>query len=220
MFVRPSSGRRPQAIETALANKIQARQEKREAAAKAAQAEIAEFTAQFLGAAQKCFEMIDKDDSGTLTKAEITRSVSEDEDVIKFLRDCGEPNLQFLLVPARLQKSLEILDTSKDGELDLQEWEDAIRRGLAKRLDDMAEERERRERAAAAADEEFSADFLNKARTTAARSADGSRRRRGGDGDMRTGRGDGDMRTGRGDADAATWIFGRDRRAPQVWSSK
>ena len=42
--------------------------------------------------------------------------------------------------------------------------ETAINRGLAKRLEQMAKERERRERAAAAADEEFSAEFLNMAR--------------------------------------------------------
>ena len=42
--------------------------------------------------------------------------------------------------------------------------ETAINRGLAKRLEQMAKERERRERAAAAADEEFSAEFLNAAR--------------------------------------------------------
>ena len=42
--------------------------------------------------------------------------------------------------------------------------ETAINRGLAKRLEQMAKERERRERAAAAADEEFSAEFLTAAR--------------------------------------------------------
>ena len=78
--------------------------------------------------------------------------------------NCGEPNLQFLLQPARLEKALDQLDTSQDGELDIDEWEEAIHRGLAKRLDQLAEERERRERAAAAADAEFSAEFLSMAR--------------------------------------------------------
>ena len=84
--------------------------------------------------------------------------------MIKFLKTCGEENLQFLLVPARLKKSLDYLDTDGSGELDIDEWEAAINRGLAKRLEQMAEERSRRERAAAKADEEFSADFLSMAR--------------------------------------------------------
>jgi len=152
------------AIETALANKLEARAADRERKAKAARKEIEEFTAEFLGAARQCFQMIDKDSSGTLTKAEIVKAVAEDKDVIKFLRTCGEENLQFLLVPARLEKALEVLDTSKDGEVDIDEWEEAIHRGLAKRLEQLAEERERRERAARAEDEAFTAQFLNAAR--------------------------------------------------------
>ena len=50
-------------------------------------------------AARKAFQMIDKDDSGTLAKDEIVRAVQEDEDVISFLKTCGEANLQFLLQP-------------------------------------------------------------------------------------------------------------------------
>ena len=42
--------------------------------------------------------------------------------------------------------------------------EEAINRGLAKRLQQMSEERARAARAAAAEDEEFSAEFLNMAR--------------------------------------------------------
>jgi Ca2+-binding EF-hand superfamily protein len=152
------------AIETALANKLEARAADREKKAKAAQKEIAEFTAEFLNAARKCFQMIDKDDSGTLTKTEIVKAVAEDKEVVKFLRTCGEENLQFLLQPARLEKALEVLDTSKDGEVDIDEWEEAIQRGLSKRLEQLAVERERRERAARAEDEAFSAEFLNAAR--------------------------------------------------------
>ena len=152
------------AIETALANKLEARAADREAKAKAAQKEIAEFTAEFLNAARKCFQMIDKDGSGTLTKTEIVKAVAEDKEVVNFLRTCGEENLQFLLQPARLEKALEVLDTSKDGEVDVDEWEEAINRGLAKRLEQLADERERRERAARAEDEAFSAEFLSMAR--------------------------------------------------------
>ncbi|KAH8057470.1 hypothetical protein JL721_9719 [Aureococcus anophagefferens] len=153
-----------EAIETALANKLEARAAQREQKAKAARKEIEEFTGEFLSAARRCFQMIDKDGSGTLTKVEIVKAIAEDADVVKFLQTCGEENLQFLLRPARLEKALEVLDTSNDGELDVNEWEDAIHRGLAKRLDELANERERRERAAAAADEEFSSEFLSMAR--------------------------------------------------------
>ena len=86
------------------------------------------------------------------------------QDVIHFLKTCGEENLQFLLVPARLKKSLDYLDTDGSGELDVDEWEAAINRGLAKRLEQMADERARAARAAEKADAEFSAEFLNAAR--------------------------------------------------------
>ena len=42
--------------------------------------------------------------------------------------------------------------------------EEAIQRGLKRRLEQLSEERERRARAAAAADEDFSAEFLTMAR--------------------------------------------------------
>ena len=91
-------------------------------------------------------------------------AVKTDEEVIKFLRNCGEENLQFLLQPARLKKALEVLDEDGSGEIDVDEWEQAIQRGLSKRLAQLAAERERRERAAAKADAEFSAEFLSMAR--------------------------------------------------------
>ena len=96
-------------------------QDEQERRAKAAAAENAAFSAEFLGAARRVFAMIDVDNSGTLTKDEIKKSVKSDKEVIDFLKDCGEPNLQFLLVPARLEASLDALDTSKDGELDMDE---------------------------------------------------------------------------------------------------
>ena len=43
--------------------------------------------------------------------------------MIHFLKTCGEENLQFLLVPARLKKSLDYLDTDGSGELDVDELE-------------------------------------------------------------------------------------------------
>ena len=48
---------------------------------------------------RRCFELIDKDEGGTLDKGEIVRAVKEDAEVISFLETCGEENLQFLLVP-------------------------------------------------------------------------------------------------------------------------
>ena len=59
--------RREECIEIALKNKLQQRAAKREADAKRAQKEIAEFTGQFLSAARRCFELIDKDGGGTLS---------------------------------------------------------------------------------------------------------------------------------------------------------
>ena len=113
--------RREAAIETALKAKLEQRRVEREQAQSANRAEIEAFTAEFLNAARECFLMIDKDNSGTLTKTEIVHSVSTDKSVKDFLQNCGEPNLQFLLVPARLEASLDALDTSKDGELDMDE---------------------------------------------------------------------------------------------------
>ena len=40
---------------------------------------------------------------------------------MSFLRTCGEPNLQFLLQPKRLERALKVLDTSNDGEVDVDE---------------------------------------------------------------------------------------------------
>ncbi len=87
--------------------------------AKSAQKEIEEFTLDFKNAARRCFELIDKDGGGTLSKEEIVEAVKKDEEVIKFLTTCGDENLSFLLHPPRLQKALEILDTDKSGELDV-----------------------------------------------------------------------------------------------------
>ena len=109
-------------IEIALQNKLEQRAAAREAQAKAAQKEIAEFTGEFLSAARQCFQLIDKDCGGSLSKTEIVEAVRSDQEVIRFLTTCGEDNLQFLLHPPRLQKALEILDTDDSGEVDEKEW--------------------------------------------------------------------------------------------------
>ncbi len=50
------------------------------------------------------------------------KAVKEDQEVITFLRTCGEENLQFLLHPPRLKKALEVLDEDGSGEIDIEEW--------------------------------------------------------------------------------------------------
>ena len=59
--------RRQEAIESALAAKLEARAAARAVQAKAAQKEIEEFTDSFLTAAARCFELIDKDGGGSLS---------------------------------------------------------------------------------------------------------------------------------------------------------
>ena len=42
--------------------------------------------------------------------------------VINFLTNCGNKNLQYLLVPSRLEAALAVLDTDRDGTIDAIEW--------------------------------------------------------------------------------------------------
>ena len=49
-------------------------------------------------------------------------AVKSNQKVIKFLVNCGEPNLQNLLVPSRLEATLAVLDTDRDGHIDAMEW--------------------------------------------------------------------------------------------------
>jgi len=95
--------------------------------AKAAQKEIEEFTLDFKNAARRCFEVIDKDGGGTLSITEIVEAVKSDQEVISFLKTCGEENLMFLLHPPRLKKALEALDADGSGEIDVDEWRVARR---------------------------------------------------------------------------------------------
>ena len=78
--------------------------------------------AEFKNAARKCFQLIDKDQGGTLSHSEIVEAVKSDKEVIKFLTTCGDENLSFLLHPPRLKKALEALDEDKSGEIDIEEW--------------------------------------------------------------------------------------------------
>ena len=119
--------RREACIESALANKLAERAARRELQAKAAQKEIEEFTAEFKSAARRCFQLIDKDGGGTLSHDEIVEAVKTDQEVISFLKTCGEENLMFLLHPPRLKKALEALDADGSGEIDVDEWRVARR---------------------------------------------------------------------------------------------
>ena len=65
-----------EAINRGLAKRLQQMSEERARAARAAAAEDEEFSAEFLSMARQVFQMIDKDNSGTLVKAEMSaRSV-------------------------------------------------------------------------------------------------------------------------------------------------
>ena len=150
------------AINRGLAKRLEQMAKERERRERAAAAADEEFSAEFLTAARKVFQMIDDDDSGTLEKAEIVTAVrankvakaasynlqsvicgtavfvclvcggaeSDDrftlrlrtQEVIKFLTDCGNKNLQHLLVPSRLEAALAAMDTDHDGSIDADEW--------------------------------------------------------------------------------------------------
>ena len=48
--------------------------------------------------------------------------MKNNQKVIKFLVNCGNKNLQYLLIPARLESALATLDTDTDGHIDMVEW--------------------------------------------------------------------------------------------------
>ena len=156
---------------------------------RAAAAADEEFSAEFLTMARAVFDMIDKDQSGTLTKKEIVDAIANDKEVITFLNDCGNPSLQYLLVPSRLEAALAQLDSDRDGEIDCNEWEDAIETALRNKLAQRAKAREAQAKAAAKEIAKFTSEFLNAARHCFIMSARGvrhstsnlraSRRRRG-----------------------------------------
>ncbi|KAH8092916.1 ryanodine-sensitive calcium-release channel [Aureococcus anophagefferens] len=113
------------AVEAALRvqlSRLSAAQKRR---AMDARAEDEAYMAEFMAKARAVFDMIDTDGSGSLEKQEIVRSVTQDQAVIQFLVNCGEPNLQFLLVPRRLQKALDEIDTDGSGDVSKGEWEPA-----------------------------------------------------------------------------------------------
>ena len=113
--------RREAAIAQALANKLEQRAKDRAEAAAKARAENEAFTKEFLNKAREVFELIDKDDSGSLAIDEITQAVKSDKVVKDFLKTCGDETLMFLLQPKRLDHALRELDTDGSGEVDIDE---------------------------------------------------------------------------------------------------
>ena len=69
--------------------------------------------------------------------------------VQRFLISCGNEHLQYLCVPARLGPMMWELDTSKDGEISLDEWDSAIAIALDKKLEQRAAARSRDKKVAA-----------------------------------------------------------------------
>ena len=153
-----------EAINRGLAKRLQQLADERERRERAALAADAEFTAEFLSAARAVFNMIDVDESGDLEKEEIVIAVKSNQKVIKFLVNCGEPNLQNLLVPSRLEATLAVLDTDRDGHIDAVEWEACIESALANKLAERAARRELQAKAAQKEIEEFTAEFKSAAR--------------------------------------------------------
>ena len=191
------------AINRGLAKRLEQMAKERERRERAAAAADEEFSAEFLTAARKVFQMIDDDDSGTLEKAEIVTAVrankvakaasynlqsvicgtavfvclvcggaeSDDrftlrlrtQEVIKFLTDCGNKNLQHLLVPSRLEAALAAMDTDHDGSIDADEWEECIEKALANKLEQRAAAREAQSKAALKEIAEFTGEFLSAA---------------------------------------------------------
>ena len=70
------------------------------------------------------------------------KSVRADKKVIDFLTNCGNKNLQYLLVPSRLDAALNAMDTDRDGHIDADEWEECIEIALNNKLAARAAKRE------------------------------------------------------------------------------
>ena len=94
-----------------------------------------------MAAARKVLDLIDTDASGLLDHDEIKTGVTSNAEVIAFVKDCGNQNLQDLLVPEKIEKSIKTLDTSGDGLIDAFEWEAIIEKALAAKLDERAKAR-------------------------------------------------------------------------------
>ena len=63
-----------------------------------------------------------RSDAPSRDERRLTRTRRRNQKVIKFLVNCGNKNLQYLLVPARLDAALNAMDTDRDGHIDAYEW--------------------------------------------------------------------------------------------------
>ena len=144
-----------------------------------------------------------RDSSLTARFPRSVTAVRADKEVIDFLTNCGNKNLQYLLVPSRLEAALAQLDSDRDGEIDCNEWcvsesetwgerstrrrrrrgspvgvprrEDAIETALRNKLAQRAKAREAQAKAAAKEIAKFTSEFLNAARQCFIMSARGAR---------------------------------------------
>ena len=116
-----------------------------------------------------------RDSSLTTRFPRSVTAVRADKEVIDFLTNCGNKNLQYLLVPSRLEAALAQLDSDRDGEIDCNEWEDAIETALRNKLAQRAKAREAQAKAAAKEIAKFTSEFLNAARQCFIMSARGAR---------------------------------------------
>ena len=114
--------RREVAIQRGLKKRVEQLQEARARREQAAAAEDAAFSEAFLNMARQIFDMMDVDSSGSLDRGEIMKAVKSNKEVIAFLVNCGNKYLQDLLVPARLEATLDELDADLDGEISAPEW--------------------------------------------------------------------------------------------------
>ena len=162
--------RREAAIAQALANKLEQRAKDRAEAAAKARAENEAFTKEFLNKAREVFELIDKDDSGS-SRSTRSRRPPVGRGRRDFLKTCGDETLMFLLQLKRLDHALRELDGRRGGRhrqctatglIKATEAHRLIRAqgrrrsaGACRRPRAAVDERERRERAAAAEDEAF-----------------------------------------------------------------
>ena len=88
-----------------------------------------------LNLARTCFMIMDADDSGTLSRDEILTALKEDKRVIGFMRECKEAVLRDLLDPEKIETNLEEVDADKSGEIDMEEWINAVRSSASRRVE-------------------------------------------------------------------------------------
>jgi len=92
-----------EAIEAALQVQLNKRAAERARRRAEAKKERDAYTAEVLVLARQIFAMLDEDESDTLSHKEIVDGVQSNDDVIKFLMNCGNADLAALLRAARFQ---------------------------------------------------------------------------------------------------------------------